>query len=74
MIPFLLCQLKRKALCGESNAAESTGCIKITSPGFTEGVGSPLMTPVSGKATRIYKSKAKDSKAVPQTPISNAGT
>ncbi|CAM0904710.1 unnamed protein product [Alopecurus aequalis] len=66
--------LKRKALCGESDAAESTECIMITSPGFTEGVGSPLMTPVSGKAARIYKSKAKGSKAVPQTPIPNAGS
>ncbi|KAM0838054.1 hypothetical protein ACQ4PT_061241 [Festuca glaucescens] len=66
--------LKRKALCGESIAAESTECIMISSPGFTEGVGSPLMTPVSGKAARTYKSKAKGGKAGPQTPISNAGS
>lgn len=66
--------LKRKALCGESIAAESTECIMISSPGFTEGAGSPLMTPVSGKAARTYKSKAKGGKAGPQTPISNAGS
>ncbi|XP_047069614.1 transcription factor E2FA-like [Lolium rigidum] len=66
--------LKRKALCGESIAADSTECIMISSPGFTEGVGSPLMTPVSGKAARTYKSKAKVGKAGPQTPISNAGS
>jgi transcription factor E2F3 len=29
--------------------------------------------PVSGKSARTYKSKAKCSKPVPQTPISNAG-
>jgi transcription factor E2F3 len=74
MILFLLLQLKRKALCGESVAAESTECIMITSPGCTEGAGSSLMTPVSGKAARTYKSKAKGGKAEPQTPISNAGT
>uniref|UniRef100_A0ACD5UQA1 Uncharacterized protein n=1 Tax=Avena sativa TaxID=4498 RepID=A0ACD5UQA1_AVESA len=66
--------LKRKALSGESVAAESTECIMITSPGFTEGVSSPLMTPVSRKAARTYKSKAKGGKAGPQTPISNAGS
>ncbi|KAM0853970.1 hypothetical protein ACQ4PT_050723 [Festuca glaucescens] len=66
--------LKRKALCGESIAAESTECIMISSPGFTGGVGGPLMTPVSGKAARTYKSKAKGGKAGPQTPISNAGS
>ncbi|XP_062225603.1 transcription factor E2FA-like isoform X2 [Phragmites australis] len=65
--------LKRKAPYGESDTAESTGWM-MTSPGFTEGVGCPLMTPVSGKAARTYKSKAKCSKAGPQTPISNAGS
>lgn len=70
---FLLLQLKRKAPCGESDAIESTEWM-ITSPGFTEGVSSPHMTPVSGKAARTYKSKAKGSKDGLQTPISNAGT
>ncbi|EMS60710.1 Transcription factor E2FA [Triticum urartu] len=65
--------LKRKAPCGESDAIESTEWM-ITSPGFTEGVSSPHMTPVSGKAARTYKSKAKGSKDGLQTPISNAGT
>ncbi|VAH47689.1 transcription factor E2FA-like [Triticum dicoccoides] len=65
--------LKRKAPCGESDAIESTEWM-ITSPGFTEGVSSPHMTPISGKAARTYKSKAKGSKDGLQTPISNAGS
>uniref|UniRef100_A0A0D9ZKL5 E2F/DP family winged-helix DNA-binding domain-containing protein n=1 Tax=Oryza glumipatula TaxID=40148 RepID=A0A0D9ZKL5_9ORYZ len=64
--------LKRKTPCGESEAAESSERM-MTSPGFTEGVGSPLMTPVSGKSSRTTKSMAKFNKAGPQTPISNAG-
>nr|CAE01525.2 OJ991214_12.14 [Oryza sativa Japonica Group] len=65
--------LKRKTPCGESEAAESSERM-MTSPGFTEGVGSPLMTPVSGKTSRTTKSMAKFNKAGPQTPISNAGS
>ncbi|KAE8786047.1 Transcription factor E2FA [Hordeum vulgare] len=65
--------LKRKAPSGENDAIESTEWI-ITNPGFTEGVSSPHMTPVSGKAARTYKSKAKGSNDGLQTPISNAGT
>lgn len=65
--------LKRKAPCQKSDAAELTRRV-MTSPGFTEGLGSPLTTPVSGKASRTYKSKAKCSKSGPQTPISNAGS
>uniref|UniRef100_A0A0E0KQF0 Uncharacterized protein n=1 Tax=Oryza punctata TaxID=4537 RepID=A0A0E0KQF0_ORYPU len=64
--------LKRKTPCGESEAAESSERM-MTSPGFTEGVGSPLMTPVSGKSSRTSKSVAKFNKAGPQMPISNAG-
>ncbi|PAN38045.1 hypothetical protein PAHAL_7G142700 [Panicum hallii] len=50
---------------------------------FEEGivVGTPLKrkapygeAPVSGKSARTYKSKAKCSKPVPQTPISNAAS
>uniref|UniRef100_A0A0D3FVQ3 E2F/DP family winged-helix DNA-binding domain-containing protein n=1 Tax=Oryza barthii TaxID=65489 RepID=A0A0D3FVQ3_9ORYZ len=67
-----LSSLKRKTPCGESEAAESSERM-MTSPGFTEGVGSPLMTPVSGKSSRTTKSMAKFNKAGPQTPISNAG-
>ncbi|KAG2566143.1 hypothetical protein PVAP13_7NG211300 [Panicum virgatum] len=63
--------LKRKAPYGESNTAESLELV-MTSPGFIGGVGSPLRAPVSGKSARTYKSKAKCSKPVPQTPISNA--
>ncbi|XP_062184426.1 transcription factor E2FA-like [Phragmites australis] len=65
--------LKRKTPYGESDTAESTEWM-ITSPVFTKGVGTPPMTPVSGKAARTYKSKATCSKAGPQTPVSNAGS
>ncbi|KAG2572048.1 transcription factor E2FA-like isoform X1 [Panicum virgatum] len=44
----------------------------MTNPDFIGGVGSPVRAPVSGKSARTYKSKAKCSKPVPQTPISNA--
>ncbi|RLM65397.1 transcription factor E2FB-like isoform X3 [Panicum miliaceum] len=66
-------ELKRKAPYGESNTAESLELV-MTSPGFIGGVGSPLRAPVSGKSARTYKSKAKCSKPVPQTPISNAAS
>ncbi|RLM75313.1 transcription factor E2FB-like isoform X3 [Panicum miliaceum] len=65
--------LKRKAPYGESNTAESLELV-MTSPCFIGGVGSPLRAPVSGKSARTYKSKAKCSKPVPQTPISNAAS
>ncbi|XP_040379019.1 transcription factor E2FB-like isoform X2 [Oryza brachyantha] len=65
--------LKRKTPCGESEAAESSEHT-MTSPGCTEGVGSPLMTPVLGKSARTYKSMAKFSKAGFQAPVSNAGS
>jgi transcription factor E2F3 len=42
----------------------------IVTPGVT---GNPLLTPVSGKAVKTSKSKAKNNKAVPQTPIPNVG-
>lgn len=62
-------QLKRKAASEENDAAESSECM-ITSPGFT---GSPMLTPISGKAVKTSKSKAKNNKAGPQTPTSNVG-
>ncbi|KAL5215518.1 hypothetical protein ABZP36_006919 [Zizania latifolia] len=65
--------LKRKTPCGESDGAESSAQM-VTSPRFTEGVGSPLMTPVSGKSARTRKSIAECSKAGPNTPTSNAGS
>jgi len=65
-------QLKRKAPYGEINTAESLELV-MTNPDFIGGVGSPVRAPVSGKSARTYKSKAKCSKPVPQTPISNAG-
>ena len=64
-------QLKRKAPYGESNTAESLELV-MTNPDFIGGVGSPLRAPVSGKSARTYKSKAKCSKPVPQTPIPNS--
>lgn len=40
----------------------------------TNVMSSPLKTPVSAKGGRTYnKSKFKEGKAGPQTPISNAG-
>uniref|UniRef100_A0A0E0K0R3 E2F/DP family winged-helix DNA-binding domain-containing protein n=1 Tax=Oryza punctata TaxID=4537 RepID=A0A0E0K0R3_ORYPU len=60
---------KRKAP-EENDVAESSDCM-ITSPGFT---GSPMLTPVSGKAVKISKSKTKNNKAGPQTPTSNVGS
>lgn len=65
-------QLKRKAPCGESDTADSLQ-LAMTCPDFIGGVGSPLRAPASGKSATVYKSKAKLSKAGPQTPISNAG-
>ncbi|XP_062219234.1 transcription factor E2FA-like isoform X2 [Phragmites australis] len=62
--------LKRKAASEENDAAESSECM-ITSPGFT---GSPMLTPISGKAVKTSKSKAKNNKAGPQTPTSNVGS
>ncbi|CAN6244584.1 unnamed protein product [Urochloa humidicola] len=61
--------LKRKAASEENDVAESSDCI-ITSTGFT---GNPMLTPVSAK-TKTSKSKAKSSKAGPQTPTSNVGS
>jgi transcription factor E2F3 len=61
--------LKRKATCVENNAAESSDCM-IISPAAT---GNPLLTPVSGKVVKTSKSKAKNNKAVPQTPTPNVG-
>lgn len=43
----------------------------IITPGAT---GNPLLTPVSGKAVKTSKSKAKNNKAVPQTPTPNVGS
>ncbi|KAL6650638.1 hypothetical protein ACP70R_009563 [Stipagrostis hirtigluma subsp. patula] len=65
--------LKRKAPYGGSDTAEPTDKM-MTSPGFTEVVGSPHMTPGSGKTAKISKSKAKCSKAGPQTPKSNGSS
>ncbi|KAJ4979178.1 hypothetical protein NE237_009958 [Protea cynaroides] len=47
-----------------------------TSPGYTEVVNSPIRTPVSGKGGKTYnKSKvSKQSRAGPQTPVSNVGS
>jgi transcription factor E2F3 len=42
----------------------------IISPAAT---GNPLLTPVSGKVVKTSKSKAKNNKAVPQTPTPNVG-
>ncbi|KAG8059054.1 hypothetical protein GUJ93_ZPchr0002g24046 [Zizania palustris] len=61
--------LKRKSSSEENDAAESSECM-ITSPGFTS---SPLLTPLSGKAVKTSKSKAKG-KTGPQTPTSNVGS
>ncbi|KAF8715534.1 hypothetical protein HU200_027191 [Digitaria exilis] len=58
-------QLKRKAPCGESDTANSLELV-MTCPDFIGGVD-------TGKSATTYKSKAKFSKAGPQTPISNAG-
>ncbi|KAF8693340.1 hypothetical protein HU200_038729 [Digitaria exilis] len=62
--------LKRKAVCLENDAAESSDCI-ITSTGFPS---SPMLTPVSRKTVKPSKSKAKNNKAGPQTPTSNVGS
>ncbi|KAJ6817364.1 transcription factor E2FA [Iris pallida] len=66
--------LKRKRVHEDNEAAESSEW--ATSPGYAEGVNSPLHTPISGKSGRIYgKSKAaKCAKSGPQTPVSNAGS
>ncbi|XP_073012827.1 transcription factor E2FA-like isoform X1 [Typha latifolia] len=66
--------LKRKADQEENEAAESSEW--TTSPGYTEAVTSPLLTPISGKGGRMYgKSRAaKHNKSGPQTPISNANS
>ncbi|KAM3409285.1 hypothetical protein ACQJBY_001945 [Aegilops geniculata] len=63
-------ELKGKAPCGESDAIESTEWM-ITSPRFTEGVSSPHIIPVSRKAARTYKSKARGSPGTPLTPGSS---
>ncbi|KAK3158114.1 hypothetical protein QOZ80_2AG0133080 [Eleusine coracana subsp. coracana] len=57
--------LKRKAASEENDAAESSECMIISSP---------MRTPVSGKAVKTSKSKAKNNKAGPQTPTSNVGS
>ncbi|KAK3154284.1 hypothetical protein QOZ80_2BG0188550 [Eleusine coracana subsp. coracana] len=57
--------LKRKAASEENDAAESSECMIISSP---------MLTPVSGKAVKTSKSKAKNNKAGPQTPTSNVGS
>ncbi|KQJ99767.1 transcription factor E2FA isoform X3 [Brachypodium distachyon] len=62
--------LKRKAAREENDASESSDCM-IISPGFT---GNKLLTPVSGKAVKTSKSKAKNNKAGPQTPTQNVGS
>lgn len=65
-------QLKRKAPHGECDTAESIEC-SMASPGFIQVVGSPQMTPISGKTATKYKPKAECTKAGPQASISNAG-
>ncbi|XP_062223160.1 transcription factor E2FA-like isoform X2 [Phragmites australis] len=62
--------LKGKAASEENAAAVSSECT-ISSPGFT---GSPMLTPVSGKAVKTSKSKAKNNKSGPQTSMSNVGS
>ncbi|XP_029122561.1 transcription factor E2FA isoform X2 [Elaeis guineensis] len=63
--------LKRKPDQEDNEAAESSEW--TTSPGYAEAVTSPLLTPVSGKGGRTYgRSKGKNSKSGPQTPMSNA--
>uniref|UniRef100_A0A8R7PGC2 Uncharacterized protein n=1 Tax=Triticum urartu TaxID=4572 RepID=A0A8R7PGC2_TRIUA len=66
----LIVQLKRKATREENNAAESSDCMIVTT-GFT---GNPLLTPVSGKVVKNYKSTTKNNKARPQTPTPNVGS
>ncbi|XP_066383093.1 transcription factor E2FA-like isoform X3 [Miscanthus floridulus] len=63
--------LRRKAPYGECDTAESTGW-SMASSGFIQGVGSPRMTPISGKTARKYKSKSECTKAGPQAPTLNA--
>ncbi|KAE8774509.1 E2F protein [Hordeum vulgare] len=63
-------QLKRKATREENNVTESSDCMIVT----TGVTGNPLLTPVSGKAVKNSKSKAKNNKAGPQTPTPNVGS
>uniref|UniRef100_A0A5B7BK93 Putative transcription factor E2FA isoform X2 n=1 Tax=Davidia involucrata TaxID=16924 RepID=A0A5B7BK93_DAVIN len=66
-------QLKRKNGT-DYNEVESSEW--TSSPGYTNIVNSPLVTPVSGKGGRIYgRSKvSKSNRSGPQTPMSNAGS
>ncbi|XP_042514709.1 transcription factor E2FA-like isoform X2 [Macadamia integrifolia] len=65
--------LKRK---NEIEDFEAESSEWTTSPGYIEVVNSPIRTPVSGKGGKTHnKSKvSKQSRAGPQTPVSNAGS
>lgn len=66
-------QLKRKPDAEDVDAAVSNEW--TNSPGFVEGVASPLQTPISGKGGRICSkpNHLKYNKSGFATPIPNAG-